>query len=590
MTSLSTAAVSRSVKPLSDPVRKPGANRAFRSRYHLAVATEEDREAIYQIRHRIYASELGQHSENASGRLCDRLDEFNIYLVVKVEDEVVGFVSLTPPAKGDYSIDKYFDREVVPVDFEAGPFEIRLLTVLDSHRNRDLAFLLGYAAYRWVEAHGGTQVVGMGRRELAALYRKVGLKFAGPFVHSGAVRYDLMHASIGDIAEKTRRHPGLLSRIEARTDWDLSFPIRRPSSCFHGGAFFEAVGDGFEKLDRRDSIINADVLDAWFPPAPGVIETLKEHLPWLLRTSPPTDCGGLIRTVAERRGLREATLLPGAGSSDLIFRALRHWLNPRSRVLILDPTYGEYGHVLSEVIGCQVDRLALDPEQNFRVNPADWEEALQRGYDLVVLVNPNSPTGRHLSRDLLEPILRKAPAGTRIWVDETYIDYVGAEESLETFAAESENVIVCKSLSKVLALSGARAAYLCAGPHQLEALRALTPPWAVSLPGQVAVVRALEDPNYYQARYSETAVLRRGLADQLTGLGWRVIPGVANFLLCEIPGEGPGAEELVSRCRKQGLFLRNPGSMGSRAGNRLIRVAVKDAATNRRMIEILKSL
>ena len=585
-----TATASRTVRPLSDPIREPGTKRSSRARYHLAVASEADRDVIYRIRHRVYATELGQHAENDSGRLRDRLDDFNTYLVAKLRGEVVGFVSLTPPNRGGYSIDKYFERTEIPVDFEEGVFEIRLLTVLDSHRNRDLAFLLGYAAYRWVEAHGGTQVVGMGRRELGALYRKVGLEFSGPSVRSGAVRFDLMHASLPEIAARTGRHPGLLDRIEARTDWNLAFPFRRPASCFHGGAFFDAVGDRFETLERRESIINADVLDAWFPPAPGVIETLTDHLPWLLRTSPPTDGAGLIRTIAEQRGLRESNLLPGAGSSDLIFRALRHWLHPQSRVLILDPTYGEYDHVLSQVIGCQVDRLALAPENDFQVDPQVLEAFLDRDYDLVVLVNPNSPTGQHLPREVLESVLRRAPGRTRIWVDETYVDYVGPEASLEAFAADSENVVVCKSLSKGLALSGARVAYLCAGSHQLEALRSLTPPWVVGLPSQVAAVKALEDPVYYRDRYAETASLRRDLGERLSRLGWKVLPGVANFLLCELPAEGPGTAELIARCREQGLFLRDPGSMGTATGTQRIRIAVKDATTNRRMIEILESL
>src|SRR5207344_1800686 len=102
---------------------------------------------------------------------------------------------------------------------------------------------------------------------------------------------------------------------------------------------------------------NADVLDAWFPPAPGVTDTLQAHLPWLLRTSPPTDCAGLVGAVATARGVAPENILPGAGSSDLIFRAFRHWLTAGSRVLILDPTYGEYSHVLEKVIGCTVDRL-----------------------------------------------------------------------------------------------------------------------------------------------------------------------------------------------------------------------------------------
>src|SRR6266850_2632748 len=171
--------------------------------------------------------------------------------------------------------------------------------------------------------------------------------------------------------------------------------------------------------------------------------------------------------------------------------------------------------------------------------------ALSDGYDLVVLVNPNSPTGRHVPRERLEAVLRRAPAATRIWVDETYVEYAGPGQSLERFAAASENVIVCKSMSKVYALSGARAAYLCAGPHQLEELRAITPPWVVSLPAQVAAVRALQDPEYYAGRYEETATLRDQLAEQLDLLGMEIIPGIANFILCHLPSEGPDASTVV---------------------------------------------
>ena len=96
--------------------------------------------------------------------------------------------------------------------------------------------------------------------------------------------------------------------------------------------------------------------------------------------------------------------------------------------------------------------------------------ACSDGYDLVVLVNPNSPTGQFIPREKLEALLRSVPAKTRVWVDETYIEYAGTKESMERFAAGSENVIVCKSMSKVYALSGARVAYLCGGAHQIGAI------------------------------------------------------------------------------------------------------------------------
>ncbi|MBM3841104.1 MAG: aminotransferase class I/II-fold pyridoxal phosphate-dependent enzyme, partial [Verrucomicrobia bacterium] len=200
-------------------------------------------------------------------------------------------------------------------------------------------------------------------------------------------------------------------------------------------------------------------------------------------------CEGLIETIARARGVAPGNILPGAGSSDLIFRALRHWLTP---------------------------------------------------------------------------------------------------ESLERFAARSENTLVCKSMSKVYALSGARVAYLCAGPHQLETLRAITPPWVVSLPAQVAAVRASEDPDYYATRYQETHALQESLARELRSLDWEVRPGVANFLLCHLPEKSLDAEALIERCREQGLFLRNAGLMGM--GPDSVRVAVKDAETNRRMVNILQEV
>lgn len=557
--------------------------------FTLALATDEDRETIYRIRHEVYARELGQHPVNGRGFLDDSLDDWNVYLVAKVGREIAGFISITPPGSAAYSIDKYFARETLPFPVGQDLYELRLLTVHKPHRGRELAPLLMYAALRWVEAHNGQHVVAIGRREIIDLYLKAGLEQAGRSVQAGAVTYDLLHATTSRLAANLREYAGLLEKLEKRTQWQLDFPFRKPTPCFHGGAFFHAIGTTFKSLERNQTIINADVLDAWFPPAPGVLSALQQHLPWLLRTSPPADCEGLVKTIAVARGVEPPNILPGAGSSDLIFRAFRHWLTPDSRVLILDPSYGEYAHVLEQVIGCSVDRLPLRRENNYELDLTHLAAALRRTYDLVALVNPNSPTGRHIPANELAAILHQAPRRTRIWVDETYIEYAGGvPQSLERAASASDNLIVCKSMSKVYALSGARVAYLCSGPRQLEALRAITPPWVVGLPTQVAAVHALEDPDYYAARYAETAGLRDALADELRLLGWEVIPGIANFLLCHLPPHGPSSGSVVQECRTVGLFLRDAAAMGVGLGSQAVRIAVKDSRTNARMVDVLK--
>ncbi len=556
----------------------------------IALATERERQIIYQARHNIYAQELAQHPENPRGLLSDPLDAFNVYLTASVRNELVGFISITPPTGTHYSIDKYLRRDQLPFSFDLKLYEVRLLTVRKPHRGRQVAVLLMYAALRWVEAHGGTRIVAIGRRQILDLYLKVGLEPVGVRVQSGAVTYEILQATTSALRQRLNNMAGLIERLESEVDWQLAFAFRKPASCFHGGAFFTAIGDAFESLERSRGIINADVLDAWFPPAPGVIAALEEHLPWLLRTSPPTHCEGLVRTIARVRGVEPDCILPGAGSSDLIFLAFRQWLSRESRVLILDPTYGEYAHVLERVVGCRVDRLVLPGEQDYRLDLDEWAARFADGYDLVVLVNPNSPTGQHVRRESLQGVLAVAPHRTRVWVDETYVEYAGANQSMESFAAQSENVIVCKSMSKVYALSGARAAYLCAAPHQLEELRSVTPPWAVSLPAQIAAVKALEDPEYYAQRYRQTREFRLALSEQLLSLGWKLVPGVANFILGHLPVDGPDAATVTGRCRERGLFLRDASSMGTRLGNRALRIAVKDRETNCRMAEILRKV
>lgn len=358
--------------------------------------------------------------------------------------------------------------------------------------------------------------------------------------------------------------------------------------CFHGGAFFEAVGERFDDLDRRHGIINADVLDAWFPPAPGVTEAIEQHLEWLARTSPPTNCGGLREAIAEARGVPEASVLVGAGSSDLIYLAFREWLTPASRVLLLDPCYGEYAHVLEQVVGCHVDRFTLSREQGWAPDLNALGRELARGYDFVVIVNPNNPTGNYLSAAALQSLLTAVPARTKVWIDEAYLEYVAGASSLERFAAGRDNVVVCKSMSKVYALSGMRVAYLVASPRVVDALRRLTPPWAVGLPSQVAAVRALEAPVYYAARYRDTVALRIRFEAQLARLSNVVeTTGNANFILVHLDPAGPPAATVIERCRADGVYLRDVANMGRSFDAHVLRTAVKDPDRNAVIVSAL---
>src|SRR5688572_28058772 len=115
----------------------------------LRLAEDRDREAIYRLRHEVYAGELHQHQTNPTHTLMDALDAANLYLVALVGGELAGFISLTPPDAPKFSVEKYIPLSELPFTRNHDLFEARILTVRSSHRGTLVATALMYAALRY---------------------------------------------------------------------------------------------------------------------------------------------------------------------------------------------------------------------------------------------------------------------------------------------------------------------------------------------------------------------------------------------------------------------------------------------------------
>jgi histidinol-phosphate/aromatic aminotransferase/cobyric acid decarboxylase-like protein len=357
-------------------------------------------------------------------------------------------------------------------------------------------------------------------------------------------------------------------------------------ACFHGGAFWGAIGEGFADLSRREAVVNADVLDAWFPPAPEVLAALAEDPGWQARTSPPTYAEGLVAALAAQTGIDPGRILAGGGSSALVFLAFRTWLKPGSKVLVLDPSYGEYAHV-AEVAGASVHRFSLTAPL-FELSLEQWVATVKEGkYDLVVMVNPNNPTGQHVPAQDLAAAIQALPPTTKVWVDEAYAPYAPAS-SLDLASLDLRNLFVVRSMSKAFALSGLRVAYLVGPAEEIAKLRDWTPPWAVSLPAQIAAVAALSSLDYYEARYEETAFRRRRLANRLREREFGVENGVGNWVLARMPADAPTAQEVVREWATQRVFVRDAGRTSPLLGDRYVRVAVRPDPEAEKIFKLLR--
>ena len=168
-------------------------------------------------------------------------------------------------------------------------------------------------------------------------------------------------------------------------------------SSYHGGAFFDAIGREFDSLERINDVISADVLDAWFPPSPAVIDVLQEHLSWAVGTSPPTESEGLTSRIARTRG-------GGAGVGHCGGRILQPHLPGPSTLADTGVTGAGSRPVLRRVrsrarkrrqVQCGPPGLESGGWLRGRSGPARTDGCAD-GTTLIVIVNPNNPTGRHI--------------------------------------------------------------------------------------------------------------------------------------------------------------------------------------------------
>jgi histidinol-phosphate/aromatic aminotransferase/cobyric acid decarboxylase-like protein len=359
--------------------------------------------------------------------------------------------------------------------------------------------------------------------------------------------------------------------------------VNKNEHCFHGGDFWSNLDSRFQSIPAEGTIINADVLDAWFSPSPKVIESLNNYLPYWQNMSPPTFAEGLVAAIAEKYQILEEEILVGAGSSALWFLFALRFLTSDSKVLLIEPSYGEYFHVCNTVVGCNIDQIVTPLSEKFRLDLDAWSQKLNSDhFNLAVLINPNNPTGIGISREEILKAIKKVPASTQILVDEAYMDFWDPDQSLLS-GPLPPNVTVISSFSKRFALSGLRVAMLRTSPTMRDSLALRTPPWAVSLPAQIGACAALRDEAYYRQKFIETIGLRNRLKMGLEDSGYETIDSCANWLMMRVSD----AERFYRQMASRGLYVRNIGLTAPSLGNEWIRIAVKDHQTNMKMLDLI---
>jgi len=221
--------------------------------------------------------------------------------------------------------------------------------------------------------------------------------------------------------------------------------------------------------------------------------------------------------------------------------------------------------------GVTVTRVQRDPEAGFALDPTAVPEAA----DLVIVGNPASPSG---TLDPASAVLALRRPGRTVVVDEAFMGMLPGEPcSLAT--ERLDDVVVIRSLTKLLSIPGLRAGYAIASAAIAGRLRDVRPPWSANALALAALVAAASHPDELTALAARADAERSDLEQRLRAItGVRTWPSSTNFFLVEVP-DGPG---MVAALREQRIAVRPAGSFPG-LGPGHLRITARDPDRNERL-------
>ena len=273
----------------------------------------------------------------------------------------------------------------------------------------------------------------------------------------------------------------------------------------------------------------------------------------------------------------------GNGAADVLFRIMTA-LQPK-RTLVLAPTFADYEKA-ARTVGSKIDYFTLREEDGFTVTPAILK-AITKRTQMVVLCNPNNPTGKLMDKELLLSVLKHCEElQIPLLIDECFLDFVENEEaySMTDQLAKHPGLIILKAFTKIFAIPGVRLGYCLSSDSSLiEKLYTSGQDWNVSLLAQAAGIAALDETEYIRESKKLIAEERAYLITQLRLIGLTVFEGTANYLLIKSPHDFPWPEKL----KEHDILIRDCSNYhGLTKG--YYRFAVKTRKDNRRLVKIMK--
>ena len=284
-----------------------------------------------------------------------------------------------------------------------------------------------------------------------------------------------------------------------------------------------------------------------FPPAPGVIAALNGEEAAKLNLYSDPEGKDLRDAIAARFGCKRENMLLGNGSDEILAFAFFAFC-AGARVVFPDITYGFYP-VYAELVGAEAEIIPL--EEDFSI---DINKYMGKG-GMVVIANPNAPTGMALPLADVEKIIASNPDNV-VLIDEAYVDFGG--ESAVGLVKKYENLIVARTFSKSRSLAGARLGFGIASEALIADMNKIKysfNPYNINRLSLLAGKASIEDAEYFEQNVRAIIEAREYTAAELRARGFTVLESRANFVFAK--KDGKNGEELYRGLKARGVLVRH---------------------------------
>jgi len=291
--------------------------------------------------------------------------------------------------------------------------------------------------------------------------------------------------------------------------------------------------------------------------------------------------------MADHYGIAPENVLVTRGSSEGIDLLIRAFCSAgQDNVLLTPPVFDMY-EVYASIQGARIVNVPLRADNNFALGTKALLSACDEFTKLIFICSPNNPLGTAVPQDDILQILNTRSKKSVVVLDEAYIEFSDTD-SVAPLVAEYENLVVLRTLSKGLALAGARCGAVIASPELIQLLDGVLAPYALSSPAIASAELALSDEQVALSNKAirNTIVERERVSRELAACGavQQVWPSHANFLFVRFT-----CLDDVTRCLEEaGIAIRTYGNDSPM--QECARITISLEQDNTQLIKAIRSL